>query len=65
MQYAVCQCSILVNCRIGSLENSEMEREKPQGVNCRIGSLESEGPGHLELTVVNCRIGSLEKNINN
>ena len=51
---------ILVNCRIGSLENHIAAAVHSRPVNCRIGSLEKILKDALMLDPVNCRIGSLE-----
>ncbi len=50
-----------VNCRIGSLENTEPADSIIAVVNCRIGSLEMDSLEFFNVTKVNCRIGSLEK----
>ena len=52
--------SAIVNCRIGSLENSESAHSENTCVNCRIGSLENSSKFYNEVDFVNCRIGSLE-----
>ena len=52
---------ILVNCRIGSLENPRRRAYYTLNVNCRIGSLEKMNTPAPDVSEVNCRIGSLEK----
>ena len=52
--------SLIVNCRIGSLEIDEKTQAGAAIVNCRIGSLEILSIGHVVVGYVNCRIGSLE-----
>ena len=54
---------IEVNCRIGSLEMEQSDRDNVRTVNCRIGSLESNRKICQFGCHVNCRIGSLEKMI--
>ena len=51
---------MVVNCRIGSLENNKFPHRDGRPVNCRIGSLESDDVDMLKAVKVNCRIGSLE-----
>ncbi len=50
----------IVNCRIGSLENTFTTDDTGGNVNCRIGSLEIPIMLFTVLYHVNCRIGSLE-----
>ena len=51
---------VVVNCRIGSLENRKIVSLDYLRVNCRIGSLESLSSASVPSMPVNCRIGSLE-----
>ena len=57
----ISEIQFIVNCRIGSLENDDLEKHLSEKVNCRIGSLENLFQLLAEKMVVNCRIGSLEK----
>ena len=52
--------SIIVNCRIGSLEMQAWARDGLSNVNCRIGSLEKTLQIISFRCGVICRIGSLE-----
>ena len=51
---------LLVDCRIGSLENKPASDEHISFVDCRIGSLENQDIQDAEDENVDCRIGSLE-----
>ena len=59
----VLPCIYTVNCRIGSLENIQMDGKEFDLVNCRIGSLESPYRPSFSQASVNCRIGSLEMHV--
>ena len=52
--------TIVVNCRIGSLEKYDEYVLEECNVNCRIGSLEKKMELVEAVRSVNCRIGSLE-----
>ena len=50
----------LVHCRVGSLENPQLQIHVPRFVHCRVGSLEIIPLGKTRYTTVHCRVGSLE-----
>ena len=52
---------MLVDCRIGSLENEFGVKLQHGSVDCRIGSLEMFTKVGEDWPIVDCRIGSLER----
>ena len=58
------QMTLMVHCRIGSLESQPTLGKQYRQVHCRIGSLEKPGVPARQTASVHCRIGSLEKKTN-
>ena len=53
--------SVLVHCRVGSLENLQADTSRSMPVHCRVGSLENQIFHLAPVPGVHCRVGSLEK----